>query len=34
MRNAIFERMNRFVVDKIKPSYSAVARQYEVDPWQ
>ena len=32
MRNDIYERMKRFVLDNIKPNYAAVGRQYDVDP--
>ena len=32
MRKDIYERMRYFVLEKIKPNYSAVARQYDVDP--
>ena len=32
MRKDVYERMRYFVLDKIKPNYSAVARQYDVDP--
>ena len=30
MRKDVYERMRYFVLDKIKPNYSAVARQYDV----
>ena len=32
MRKDVYERMRYFVLEKIKPNYSAVARQYDVDP--
>ncbi len=32
MRKDVYERMKYFVVEKIKPNYSAIARQYDVDP--
>lgn len=32
MRKDVYERMRYFVVEKIKPNYSAIARQYGVDP--
>lgn len=32
MRKEVYERMRYFVVEQIKPNYSAVARQYGVDP--
>ena len=32
MRKDVHERMRYFVLEKIKPNYSAVARQYDVDP--
>ena len=32
MRKDVYERMRYFVLKKIKPNYSAVARQYDVDP--
>ena len=32
MRKDVYERMKYFVVEKIKPNYSAIARQYGVDP--
>ena len=32
MRKDVYERMIYFVLEKIKPNYSAVARQYDVDP--
>lgn len=32
MRNDVYERMKHFVIEKIKPNYTAVARQYDVDP--
>ena len=31
MRKDVYERMRYFVLEKIKPNYSAVARQYDVD---
>ena len=32
MRKDVYERMRYFVLEKIRPNYSAVARQYDVDP--
>ncbi len=32
MRKDVYERMRYFVLEKIKPNYSAIARQYGVDP--
>ena len=32
MRKDVYERMKYFVLEKIKPNYSAIARQYGVDP--
>ena len=32
MRKDVYERMRYFVLEKIKPNYSAIARQYDVDP--
>ena len=32
MRKDVYERMRYFVLEKVKPNYSAVARQYDVDP--
>ena len=32
MRKDVYERMRYFVLEKTKPNYSAVARQYDVDP--
>lgn len=32
MRKDVYERMKYFVIEKIKPNYSAIARQYDVDP--
>ena len=32
MRKDVYERMRYFVVEKLKPNYSAIARQYGVDP--
>ena len=32
LRKDVYERMKYFVVEKIKPNYSAIARQYGVDP--
>ena len=32
MRNDVYERMKYFVVESIKPNYTAIARQYGVDP--
>ena len=32
MRKDVYERMQYFVLEKIKPNYSAIARQYGVDP--
>lgn len=32
MRKDVYERVRYFVLEKIKPNYSAVARQYDVDP--
>ncbi|UCN20068.1 hypothetical protein [Limosilactobacillus reuteri] len=32
MGKDVYERMKYFVVEKIKPNYSAIARQYNVDP--
>ena len=32
MRKDVYERMRYFVIEKIKPNYSAIARQYGVDP--
>lgn len=32
MRKDVYERMRYFVLEKIKPNYAAVARQYDVDP--
>ena len=32
MRKDVYERMKYFVLEKIKPNYSAIARQYNVDP--
>lgn len=32
MRKDVYERMRHFVLEKIKPNYSAVARQYDFDP--
>ena len=32
MRKDVYERMRYFVLEKIKPNYSVVARQYDVDP--
>lgn len=32
MRKDVYERMRYFVLEKIKPNYSAVARQYDVNP--
>ncbi|MFR0522818.1 IS21 family transposase, partial [Limosilactobacillus reuteri subsp. suis] len=32
MGKDVYERMKYFVVEKIKPNYSAIARQYGVDP--
>ena len=32
MRKDVYERMRYFVLKKIKPNYSAIARQYDVDP--
>ena len=32
MRKDVYERMRYFVLEKIKPNYSAIARQYNVDP--
>ena len=31
MRKGVYERMRYFVLEKVKPNYSAVARQYDVD---
>ena len=32
MRNDVYERMKHFVIEDIKPNYTAIARQYGVDP--
>ncbi len=32
MRKDVYERMGYFVLEKIRPNYSAIARQYDVDP--
>lgn len=32
MRNDVYERMKHFVIEKIKPNYAEIARQYGVDP--
>lgn len=32
MRKDVYERMRYFVLEKIKPNYAAIARQYDVDP--
>lgn len=32
MRKDVYERMRYFVLEKIKPNYSTIARQYDVDP--
>lgn len=32
MRNDVYERIKHFVIEKIKPNYTALARQYNVDP--
>ena len=32
MRKGVYERMRYFVLEKVKPNYSAVARQYDIDP--
>ena len=32
MRKGVYERMRYFVLEKIKPNYAAIARQYDVDP--
>lgn len=32
MRKDVYERIRYFVLEKIKPNYSAIARQYDVDP--
>ena len=32
MRKDVYERMRYFVIEKIKPNHSAIARQYDVDP--
>lgn len=32
MRKDVYEMMKRFVIENIKPNYSAIARQYDVDP--
>ena len=32
MRKDVYERMRYFVLEKIRPNYSAIARQYDVDP--
>ena len=32
MRKDVYERMRYFVLEKIKPNYSDIARQYDVDP--
>lgn len=32
MRKDVYERMQYFVLEKIKPNYSAITRQYGVDP--
>ena len=32
MRKDVYESMRYFVLEKIKPNYSAIARQYGVDP--
>lgn len=32
MRKDVYERMRYFGLEKIKPNYSAIARQYDVDP--
>lgn len=32
MRKDVYERMRYFVIEKIKPNYSTIARQYDVDP--
>lgn len=32
MRKDVYERMRYFVLEKIKANYSAIARQYDVDP--
>ena len=32
MRKDVYERMRYFVSEKIKPNYSAIARQYDVEP--
>lgn len=32
MQKDVYERMRYFVLKKIKPNYSAIARQYDVDP--
>lgn len=32
MRNDVLERMNHYVIDNIKPNYTAVGRQLNVDP--
>ena len=32
MRKNVYERMRHFVLEKIKPNYAAIARQYDVDP--
>ena len=32
MRKDVYERMRYFVRENIKPNYSAIARQYGVDP--
>ena len=31
MRKDVYERIRYFVLEKIKPNYSAIARQYDVD---
>lgn len=32
MRKDVYERIRYFVLEKIKPNYAAIARQYDVDP--
>ena len=32
MRKGVYESMRYFVLEEIKPNYSAIARQYDVDP--